>query len=736
MSIKTLKRRLFRYGLGLVGVLLLAGFLIYSQRNEIALRLIEQRIEPIEKKLDVDLKIGDLELVSLSEVRLEAIQIAHQTQTRVKIDGIEVQLEAPTLSLRAPKPMGIKFKTVEVFVNSQGGIAGLVSDVMQLVNLRKSVRPRNKPPVDTLRKGRITNLEVEHLLVRDTAQWGDVSLRDVRLVNRQFTAHLLITKPVSAQCEMSGNLESVQLECQKPIRLGNDRFGYVSVASAQLRRKPTESVELNGVAIELSQQVPSVLRSMFAGLRADLSMTRPDEQTGSVPLRVGLVLPGGGRIDGTGNLGPLGGTLQASVDGLQFGDESSGASGQLSGEYKLDVSVFQKTVSLDGHGQIASFLVSHDALAEEPIGPFDIRLGGSLSVKKVEQEIEVKVTEGAFGLGALDTAFSAAFKRIDKTWQVGVDAQTEPLEFDELIRSIPPKLLPHVEGIKAKGPLSAKLHLLIDSEQLDDTELDIDIDTSKFKVVRLSNELNFNALRHQFTTRFEMPEDEDGERVIYQRDLGPGTSRFVPMWDMSPLLPLAVMAQEDASFLKHKGVSLFHLRGSLVDNLKKGRFVRGGSTVTMQLARNLFLNRRKTLSRKIEEIIVAWLLERRFDKEEMMALYLNAVEFGPDIFGVREASLHYFGIHPRALSPSQTAWLIKLLPGPRLYYGQFEKKRLNRGFKDNLNWLMRHMIRKGFMEQSQYEPVTETSLFETQADVESPRVVPDGTDSSVLEDSP
>ena len=734
MSIKTTKRRLVRYGLGLLGVVLLAVLVIYTQRNDIALSLLEQRIEPVEKKLDIDLKIGGLDLVSLSEVRLVDVEITHQTQQRVKVERIEVELEAPSFSLRAPKPMGVKLKNVEIFLNSQGGVAGLVSDVTQLAKLRKGVTKRKASKKQSSGRGRIKNIEMDHLIIRDAAGWGDVALSDVRLVDGQFQARLIITKPVSAECEMSGTLEAIKLECSKPIRLGNERLGYVTVASAQLRRKPLETLELEGVAIELSQRVPSVLRSVFAGLRADLSMSRPDAQTGNVPLRLSLVLPGGGRIDGTGKLGPLGGTLQASVDALQFGDESSRASGQLSGEYKLDVSVLQKSISLDGHGQIESFLLSHDALAEQPIGPFVIRLGGSLSVKKVEAGVEVHVTEGKFGLGALDTSFSVDFKRAEKEWQVGFDAQTEPLEFAELIRSIPPKLLPHVEGIKAKGPLSAKLHLLIDSEKLDDTELEIDIDTSKFRVKRLSNALNFYALRHEFTTRFEMPEDEDGERVIYMRALGPGTERFVPLWDMTPLLRFAVMAQEDASFQKHKGVSLFHLRGSLVDNLKKGRFVRGGSTVTMQLARNLFLNRRKTLSRKIEEIIVAWLLERRFDQDELMALYLNAVEFGPDIFGVGEASEHYFGVHPRALLPAQAAWLIKLLPGPRLYYAQFEKKRLNRGFKDNLNWLMRHMIRKGFMEQAQYKPVTETSLFEVHVNEDTPEL-PESNSPVAPEDS-
>lgn len=719
MSIKTKKGRLVRYSLGLIGVLLLALLTIYIQRNDVALSLLEQRIEPIEKRLDVEMNIGGIDLVSLSEVVVEDVQVAHRARMRVKVQRVAVELESPSLSLRAPKPMGVKLTNVEVFLNSQGSLAGLFSDVQQLADLRKNATSPKASKKDDSARGRITNIEVDKVSIRDAAGWGDVSLRDVRLIDGQFQARLSITKPLSAECEMSGSLDSIQLSCSKPIRLGNPRLGYVTVTSARVRRKPIETVEFEGVAVELSEQVPSVFRSVFEGLRADLSASRPDPQTGTVPLKLSLVLPGGGRIDGTGKLGPLGGTLQASVDGLQFGNETSRASGKISGEYKLDVSVLQKSIALDGRGQIQSFLLSHDALAQEPIGPFDIGLGGSLSVKKLNEGLEIKVAKGTFELGDLNTSFSVDFKRAKEAWQVGVDAELEPLEFSDLIRSIPPKLLPHVEGIKAKGPLSATMHLRIDSAKLDDTELDIDIDTKRFKVKRLSDELDFNALRHRFTTRFEMPENKNGDRVIYQRALGPGTERFVPLSDMSPLLPLAVMAQEDASFRKHKGVSLFHLRGSLVDNLKKGRFVRGGSTVTMQLARNLFLSRRKTLSRKIEEIIVAWLLERRFDKDELMALYLNAVEFGPDIFGVREASQHYFALHPRALSPAQTVWLIKLLPGPRLYYAQFEKKRLNRGFKDNLNWLMRHMVRKGFMEQSQYEPVTETSLFELPPAIET-----------------
>ena len=134
-------------------------------------------------------------------------------------------------------------------------------------------------------------------------------------------------------------------------------------------------------------------------------------------------------------------------------------------------------------------------------------------------ELGLRFKKRQFGLGDLTAGFELDFFRQDERWSVALDAQSEPLEFQSLVESVPPNLLPHLEGLKANGPLSSVLQLSIDSEKLDDTKLDIDIDTSKFKITRLSKALDFFALRHLFITRFEMPEDEDGDRVIYRREL-------------------------------------------------------------------------------------------------------------------------------------------------------------------------------------------------------------------------
>ena len=90
-------------------------------------------------------------------------------------------------------------------------------------------------------------------------------------------------------------------------------------------------------------------------------------------------------------MSPLGGVVQASVEGIKFGDELSSASGRISGEYKLEVSLLRQSLELKGLGQVSSFTVSHDALAEAPIGPFDVALGGALSVRREDNGIRVEI---------------------------------------------------------------------------------------------------------------------------------------------------------------------------------------------------------------------------------------------------------------------------------------------------------------------------------------------------------
>jgi membrane peptidoglycan carboxypeptidase len=135
----------------------------------------------------------------------------------------------------------------------------------------------------------------------------------------------------------------------------------------------------------------------------------------------------------------------------------------------------------------------------------------------------------------------------------------------------------------------------------------------------------------------------------------------------------ALLTTEDGAFYRHKGFNHAAIRSSVQANIKARRFVRGASTITMQLAKNLFLGREKTLSRKIEEVILTDYLEQVFQKDEMMELYLNVVEFGPDVYGITQAASYYFARKPEELNLAECFFLASLLPSP-IRYGKLHEK--------------------------------------------------------------
>ncbi len=126
----------------------------------------------------------------------------------------------------------------------------------------------------------------------------------------------------------------------------------------------------------------------------------------------------------------------------------------------------------------------------------------------------------------------------------------------------------------------------------------------------------------------------------------------------------AVIVCEDGGFYRHGGFDYIAIEKSIKDNVKAGRFVRGASTISMQLAKNLYLGKEKTLSRKFEEAILTTLLEQRFEKRQMMELYLNVIEFGPGIYGIGPAARHYFDTSPADLTLGQALYLASILPAP------------------------------------------------------------------------
>lgn len=146
---------------------------------------------------------------------------------------------------------------------------------------------------------------------------------------------------------------------------------------------------------------------------------------------------------------------------------------------------------------------------------------------------------------------------------------------------------------------------------------------------------------------------------------GPSTSNWVKLESISKYMILAVLTTEDPGFFNHRGFDLLAIENSIKENLIAKKFLRGASTISMQTAKNLWLNRSKTISRKFQEAMLTMHLENILNKNEIMETYLNIVEFSPGEYGILKASKKYFNIHPMNLTLSQSLFLASMLPQPK-----------------------------------------------------------------------
>jgi monofunctional biosynthetic peptidoglycan transglycosylase len=143
--------------------------------------------------------------------------------------------------------------------------------------------------------------------------------------------------------------------------------------------------------------------------------------------------------------------------------------------------------------------------------------------------------------------------------------------------------------------------------------------------------------------------------------------RWIPYERVSPLLRRAVLVAEDDAFFTHGGLDWNEIQASARRNLEAGRIVRGGSTITQQLARNLYLGDQRTLTRKLEEMFLALRIERALTKRRIFELYLNLIEWGDGIYGAEAAAERYFGVTAADLTPRESVLLAAIIINPRRY---------------------------------------------------------------------
>ena len=332
------------------------------------------------------------------------------------------------------------------------------------------------------------------------------------------------------------------------------------------------------------------------------------------------------------------------------------------------------------------------SLTKEQISGKEIRLNGKASVngldvyhKALSPEV-VHLDRGqlnyVFNIGEhtleMDSTTTVEFNKIQihpylhaekekGNWHFIAAVNKSWFPADDLFSSLPKGLFSNLEGLKTSGELAYQFLFDVDFARLDSLKLDSELKEKDFRIVeygatplsKMSGEFIYTAY-------------ENGQPVR-TFPVGPSWEHFTPLDSISPILQMSVMQSEDGAFFYHRGFLPDALREALIYDLQVKRFARGGSTITMQLVKNVFLNRNKNFARKLEEALIVWLIEtkRLTTKERMYEVYLNIAEWGPLIYGIQEASAYYFNKRPSELSTEESIFLASIIPKPKHFRRSF-----------------------------------------------------------------
>jgi hypothetical protein len=271
---------------------------------------------------------------------------------------------------------------------------------------------------------------------------------------------------------------------------------------------------------------------------------------------------------------------------------------------------------------------------------------------------------------------------------------------EELFSSLPSGLFSTLKGIRVNGNLAFTLKFYVDLSLPDSLQFRSELKRNRFSVLSYGD-----ADLTRLNEYFEYTAYEKGQ-PYRTFTVGPENPEFRPLNKISPFLQISVLNSEDAGFYLHRGFIPDAIRESLIQDIKERRFARGGSTITMQLVKNVFLNRNKTISRKLEEILLVWLIENQelCPKERMFEVYLNIIELGPHIYGANEAAHFYFNKDASKLTLEESIFIASIIPRPKWFMYSFDETgHIRQSEKDFLHLLSGKMLNKGQINQEEYD---------------------------------
>jgi len=351
----------------------------------------------------------------------------------------------------------------------------------------------------------------------------------------------------------------------------------------------------------------------------------------------------------------------------------------------------------DGTASLTGLTVFHPALSDEPVADLGFVSSVAGSFDRESRTLTVAEAKVKYrDVVAQIDAFLRLPGGVDpQTWErrtrprVGFHLVVPPVTCQRALEAIPAPLAPKLQGFRLRGKFDADINVDVDWADLEATELGGRVGIHGCRVLDARDEVDAEKLLVEFDHRVLVGPD-DYKRV----KLGESNPDFVYLEDVSPHLINAHLTTEDSRFLHHKGFIGKEFRSALVRNLTEGYFKYGASSITMQTVKNIWLYRDKLLSRKLQELFLSWYIETQLEKERILEIYVNAIEYGPGIYGIGRAARYYFDKHPSEITPSEAVFFTSLLPSPRGRHEQYCKNELTKWTARKLDRVLDLMVER------------------------------------------
>ena len=345
---------------------------------------------------------------------------------------------------------------------------------------------------------------------------------------------------------------------------------------------------------------------------------------------------------------------------------------------------------IDGFASIVNLMINHKKIANK-----------NVMVKKAKFDFR-------FLLGpdfvSIDSSSKAEFNKIKFHPYLAYETQEATIyklkvaipkmKAQDFIASLPDGLFTHFQGMQAEGSFEYKLDFMFNKNKPNQLVFDSNLKKENLKITKYG-QANLNKLNEEFVYRAII-------NNVLQRPVlvGSENPNYTPLDLISPYLQKCVLTSEDPSFFSHRGFINEAFKQSILKNIRTKKFSRGASTISMQLIKNVFLTREKTVSRKLEEILLVYILEnnRIASKERMLEVYFNVIEWGPNVYGIGEAAKFYFQKSPADLTLKECLFLATIVPKPKKFMWQFDNEGNLKSFaKQQQKFLSNLMLRRGLL---------------------------------------